>query len=189
MRDIAFSSPGFRLPDVGEDFPTHALLVRLTVGQQALAGRDDRHAQATEDLGQAGALRVHAQTGLADPADTGDRALTATAVLELDGQGLADGGLALVVEVVGDLPGGDVTLLEQDLRDASLQLAVRHGDRVVVRLVGVAQTRQHVCDRVSHCHGVCSLSKWFRVVRRPRDLLRIWGCYQLDLVTPGSSPR
>src|SRR3954469_1522409 len=36
IRDIALSSPGFRLPDVGEDFPTHALLVGLTVGQQPL---------------------------------------------------------------------------------------------------------------------------------------------------------
>src|SRR4051794_38961481 len=49
MRDIAFSSPGFRLPDVGEDFPTHALLVSLTVGQQAGARRDDRDTEATED--------------------------------------------------------------------------------------------------------------------------------------------
>jgi hypothetical protein len=98
-------SPGFRLPDVGENFPTHALLVGLAVGEQPLAGRDDRDAEATEDLGQAGALRVDAQTGLADPADAGDRALTAAAVLELDLEGLADGGLALGVGVVGDLYG------------------------------------------------------------------------------------
>src|SRR5690348_17010805 len=104
MRDIALSSPGFRLPDVGEDFPTYALLVGLAVGQQALAGRDDRDTQATEDLGQRGALRVDAQTGLADPAHAGERALAAAAVLELDGQGLADSRLALLVEVVGDLP-------------------------------------------------------------------------------------
>src|SRR5207342_1965547 len=68
-------------PDVGEDFPTHALLVGLAVGQQALAGRDDRHAEATEDLGQTGVLRVHAEAGLADAADAGDRALTVAAVL------------------------------------------------------------------------------------------------------------
>src|SRR5690242_10107686 len=74
MRDIAFSSPGFRLPDVGEDFPTYALLVGLAVGQQPLARRDDRDAQATEDLRQRGALGVHPQTGLADPAYAGQRA-------------------------------------------------------------------------------------------------------------------
>src|SRR6476620_4122415 len=62
MRDIASTSASWS-PDVGEDFPTHTLAVGLTVGQQALAGRDDRDAETTEDLGQAGALGVHAQTG------------------------------------------------------------------------------------------------------------------------------
>src|SRR3954452_19053661 len=80
-------------------------------------------------------------------------------LFQLEREGPADGGLALRVDVVGDLPGGDVTLLLEDLRDACLQLAVGHGDRVVVRLVGVAQTGQHVCDRVSHGHGVCVLSR------------------------------
>src|SRR5688500_3725770 len=40
--DISSSSSSLSSPDVGEDFPTHALLVRLAVGQQTLAGRDDR---------------------------------------------------------------------------------------------------------------------------------------------------
>src|ERR1700689_5811419 len=43
IRDIAVS-----LPDVGEDFPPHALLVCLLVGHQAARGRDDRDAEATE---------------------------------------------------------------------------------------------------------------------------------------------
>src|SRR4051794_4633911 len=163
MRDIVLSSCSW-LPDVGEDFPTHALLVGLTVGEQPLAGRDDRDAEAAEHLGQGGVLGVHAQAGLADPAYAGDRALAVAAVLELDDQGLAHGGLALRVGVVGDLPGGDVALLLKDLRDAGLELAVGHGNGVVERLVGVAQTGQHVCDRVSHRHDVCSLSKWFRAI-------------------------
>src|SRR3978361_1938795 len=57
MRDIAeclLSVSG--LPAVGEDFPTHALLVRLAVGEQTLAGGDDGDAEATEHLGQAGVL-------------------------------------------------------------------------------------------------------------------------------------
>src|SRR6186997_1936570 len=66
MRDMSSSPPGLSSPDVGEDFPTHALLVGLTVGEQPLAGRDDRDAEAAEHLGQAGVLGVHAQTGLAD---------------------------------------------------------------------------------------------------------------------------
>src|SRR6476469_572666 len=147
MRDIAIP-PGSWSPDVGEDFPTHALAVGLTVGEQPLAGRDDRDAEAAEHLGQAGVLGVHTQAGLADPAYAGDGALAVAAVLELDVQRLADHSLE-----VADLEGGDVPLLLEDLGDALLQLAVGHRHRVVVRLVGVAQTGQHVCDRVSHRHG------------------------------------
>src|SRR5690349_8193683 len=61
IRDMLVSPLGPSSPDVGEDFPTHALLVRLAVGQQALARRDDRDAEAAEHLGQAGVLGVHAQ--------------------------------------------------------------------------------------------------------------------------------
>src|SRR6185312_12999698 len=148
MRDIASTSASWS-PDVGEDFPTHALLVGLTVGEQALAGRDDGDAEATEHLGQRGVLGVHAQAGLADPAYAGDGTLALPAVLQLDLESLADD-----LFVVGDLEGGDVPLLLEDLGNALLELAVRHRHRVVVRLVGVAQTGQHVCDRVSHGHGV-----------------------------------
>src|SRR5919112_2940069 len=58
IRDMSVSSLSPWSPDVGEDFPTHALLVGLTVGQQTLAGRDDRHAQAAEHAGQPGGLGV-----------------------------------------------------------------------------------------------------------------------------------
>src|SRR4029079_10199504 len=143
-----FAGPRSWLPDVGEDFPTYTLAIGLSVGEQALAGRDDRDTEAAEHLGQRGVLGVHAQAGLADPAYAGDGALAVATVLELDVQRLADHTL-----VVRDVEGGDVPLLLEDLSDALLELAVRHRDRVVVRLVGVAQTRQHVCDRVSHGHG------------------------------------
>src|SRR6476660_6584774 len=150
MRDIAVPTSSLvRSPDVGEDFPTHALLVRLAVGQQSLARRDDRDAQAAEHLRQAAGLGVHAQAGLADAADAGDRALPVLAVLQRDRQRLADSALDGLVHLVG----GHVALLLEDVGDARLQLAVGHGHRVVVRLVGVAQTGQHVCDRVSHRHG------------------------------------
>src|SRR3954447_17898752 len=167
MRDIAVSPPGLSSPDVGEDFPTHALLVGLTVGEQPLAGRDDRDAEAAEHLGQAGVLGVDAQPGLADPPDTGDRALPVAAVLQRDGQGLLD--LALLRVLHGER--GDVALLLEDLRDALLDLAVRHRHGVVEGLVRVAQTGQHVCDRVGHRHGSVFLLDWFpRVVVRTCDV-------------------
>src|SRR3954452_1697540 len=77
------------LVDVGEDFPTHALLVGLAVGQQAARRRDDRDAEATEDLGEVASLRVDAQAGLGDATDTGDGPLAVRAVLEVDREDLA----------------------------------------------------------------------------------------------------
>src|SRR5919107_1307097 len=149
MRDMLFLSRSRRSPDVGDDFATHAGSVRLLVGQQALGGRDDRDAEAAEDLGQAGRLRVHPQTGLGDAADAGDRALTVLAVLQGDGEGLADLALLGLVDRVA----GDVTLAREDLGDADLDLAVRHDGLVVVRLVGVPETGQHVRNRVCHGHS------------------------------------
>src|SRR3954469_24685373 len=95
MRDMLVSLLlALSSPDVGEDFPTHALLVRLAVGQQALARRDDRDDQAAETPRQGGAPGVLPEAGLADAADAGDRALPVAAVLEGDGQRLADSALS-----------------------------------------------------------------------------------------------
>src|SRR5690606_41175771 len=91
-------------PDVGEDFPAHSVGVGLTVRLQTLARGDDRHAQAAEDLRKVGGLRVDAKTRLADASAAADRALAVRAVLERDGQRLADLALARLGHgVVGDV--------------------------------------------------------------------------------------
>src|SRR4029079_7737071 len=77
------------LPDVGEDFPTHALLVGLAVGQQALAGRDDRDTQSAEHLRKAGALGVDPEAWLADAAYARNGALAVATELEGDVERLA----------------------------------------------------------------------------------------------------
>src|SRR6201986_5500870 len=79
---LDISSPP--LPDVGEDFPAHATLLGLLVGHQAARRRDDRDAESAEDPGQVVLLRVYAQTGLGDPLDARDGALTRVAVLQHD---------------------------------------------------------------------------------------------------------
>src|SRR5215467_11529588 len=98
------------LPDVGEDFPAHAALLGLLVGQQPAGGGDDRHAEAAEHLGQVVLLRVHAQAGLGHPLDAGDGALTGVPVLQRHHEVLADFGVFYP-------PSGDVALLLEDLRD------------------------------------------------------------------------
>src|SRR5918997_2904358 len=137
IRDMAYLLSG--LPDVGEDFAADALGLCLLVGEEAGGRGQDRHAEAAQDLGQVGGLAVLAQAGLRHAAKTGDGTLTAGAVLERDGEVLAH------LRVLHG-PACDVALGLQDRGDTNLQLRRRHGDRVVVRRVRVAQTRQHVCD-------------------------------------------
>src|SRR3954452_665057 len=151
IRDISTS------PDVGEDFPAYSTLGGLLVGQQPGGRRDDRRAEAAEDPREAGRLRVHAQPGLGHPADAGDAALTVRPVLEVDRQRAAD----LALGRIGDLEAGNVALLLQDLGDVRLELRVRHLHGVVERAVGVAQTSEHVCDRVGHCHSCTTFSRGF----------------------------
>src|SRR5690606_596829 len=166
MRDIA-SGLLSRSPDVGEDFPTHTLLGSLLVGQEAGGRGQDRHAQSAEDLGQVGGLRVHAQARLRDAADPGDGALAAVGVLELEDERLAHLGLLLT-------PAEDVALCLQDVRDAGLELRIRHGRGLVVRPGGVPDPREHVRDRVGHGHVCCFFLTWFplRPVTGPWDLWR-----------------
>src|SRR3954447_3416545 len=142
MRDMV-SNPS---PDVGEDFAAHAVLVRLPLGLKAVRRRDDRDAEAAEDPGQIGRLRVDPQAGLGDPAQARDAPLAVAAVLQLDHQDLADLGVLGAVR-------RDVALALQDLGDRDLQLRVRHRDLVVVGRVRVAQTCEHVRDRIGHRHG------------------------------------
>src|SRR5688500_4698789 len=122
IRDMSSLLLVSSLPDVGEDFPTHALLVCLAVGQQALARRDDRDTQSAENLRETRALGVDPETGLADPANARDGALPVAAVLEGDGERLAHLALGRLLHVVRR----DVALLLEDLCNAGLQLAVRH---------------------------------------------------------------
>src|SRR4051794_10298026 len=148
IRDMS-ESP---LPDEGEDFPANAPLAGLPVGQQPLGRRNDRDTQAAEHPGELVGLGVHPETGLGHALDTGEAALAALAVLELNHQALADCALLGLLS----RPGGDVSLGLEDLGDVRLDLRVGHGHLVVVRLVGVTQTREHVCDRVRHRHGYSS---------------------------------
>src|SRR5688500_1398059 len=110
MRDM---SPYLPSPDVGEDFPAYPSMVGLPVGEQPLAGRDDRDTQSAEHPGQAGALGVHPQARLGDPAHAHQGALPLLAVLEGEDERLAHRTLGRLL----DLPGGDVALLLEDLGD------------------------------------------------------------------------
>src|SRR5690606_7130602 len=154
MRDIALSPP---LPDVGEDFAAHAVAHGLTVGLEAGRRRDDRDAEATENLRQVVGFRVHTQTRLRHAAEAGDAALTVRTELELHDEVLVLlAGLGAVVR--------DVTLTLEDLGDVLLDLRVPERHLVVVRRVRVPQTWQTVCARAGHRHG--DLSTFLALVPR-----------------------
>src|ERR1022692_1260655 len=145
MRPIRYIAGS--LPDVGEDFPAYALLVRLLVGHQPARSGNDRDAQAAEYPREVVLPRVHPQARLGYPLEPGDRALAGGPELEHDHEALAD------LRVLHP-PARDVALLLEDLGDMHLDLGVRHGHGVVVCRIGVAQPGQHVCDRVGHGHGL-----------------------------------
>src|SRR5690606_22732711 len=136
------------LPDEGEDFPAHPSLAGLPVGQQPLGRGDDGDAQPTQHARELGGLRVHPQPRPGHPSQAGQAAFPVLAVLELHRQGTADRPLGRLLH----RPGGDVPLGLEHLGHVRLQLRVRHRHLIVVRLVPVAQTGQHVCDRVGHGH-------------------------------------
>src|SRR5450830_1740770 len=106
--------------------------------------------ESAENPGQVGGLGIHTQTWLRDAAYPRERALSVRAELQLDGEVLANRGVL-------HLPAGHVTFSLQDLRNVRLQLRVRHGYRVVVSRVRIAQTCQHVCNRIGHCHRASAL--------------------------------
>src|SRR6266849_5318094 len=126
------------LPNVGEDFPAQSLALGLAAGHETGRGRDDGDAQTAEDPRHLGLARVHAQTRLADAAQTRHRRDLAADVLHLEHE-LARRWL---------LERGDEALALEDLRDLDLRPRRRHGHALVAGARGVPHAREHVADRV-----------------------------------------
>src|SRR5690606_12670163 len=161
-------------PPVAEDLAAPPAPARLSVGQQPLAGRDARDAQAPEHAGDLVGLRVDAQAGLGHALEARDGARAVGAVLHADAQGLA--GLADVLLHVVPL---DVPLGREDARQGLLQLARGHAHLVVHRHVGVADPGEHVGDGVGHGHGASTpftSSPWSRRAARLRARARAGRC-------------
>src|ERR1700730_7921615 len=63
------------LPDVRQDFATHALAQRLAPAHDAFGRAEDGDSEPAEDPGDLRLARVDAQAGTADPLHPGDHAL------------------------------------------------------------------------------------------------------------------
>ena len=127
------------------------------VGHDALGSGYDRDAETTQHAGQLVGAHIDAQAGLGHAAQAGDNLLLAGVVL----QGDADGALSTVVN---DLEGLDVALVQQDLSDALLHVGSGNIHGLVLGIVGVADTGEHIGNRISDVH-TCS-SSYFRVTGR-----------------------
>ncbi len=82
IRDISsFTSVS---PDITEHLAADALLARLAVGHEALARREHRHPEATEDPRQPVGPAVDPQAGLGDALQPADHSCAVGGVLERD---------------------------------------------------------------------------------------------------------
>src|SRR3989442_9191487 len=151
-------------PHVCEHFATDAPSRGVAVGHDPLRGGHDGDTEPTEHTRKPVAPRVHATARRRDPAQAGDRALTALAVLESYTERLLHP-LALSGEPV------DVAFGGQDPEHRLVQLRHPRDQVVLVRKVGVADPREQIGDRIRDV---------------ARELLR--GAHHDDFVTPGNSP-
>src|SRR6266545_2258180 len=157
-------------PDETDDLSADSLLLGGPARYDPAGRGEDRRAHAPEHPRQPVLPSVHAAPGLRDALEVGDDPFPIATELQLDDQAVEGAVLSLVLlpaVVVGGAENAvvaDVTLLLEDAGDLLLELGVRHLGGLVHRLVGVAEAREHVCDRIC-VHG-----------------------YQLDLVMPGIWP-
>src|SRR5690606_998426 len=140
MRDMVLASSGHD----AEHFAADAVGARLAIGHHAARGRQDRHAQAVHDPGDVVAAAIHAQPRLRHALQALDHRL-ARVVLEADAQLLLRAFLPHR-EVL------DVALVLEDLGDGGLQPGGRHRHFRMAHHLGIADTHQHVGDRIGHAH-------------------------------------
>src|SRR4051794_3923961 len=133
------------LPDEADHFAADTLLLGGATRDHAPGGGKDSGPHSAQNARQTVLARVDAAARLRDALQVGDDALAVAAELELDHERVE--ALALV-----DVEIGDVALLLQEPCDLLLEARGRHRRRRVHRLVGVADAREHVGNRVGH-HG------------------------------------
>src|SRR5665647_1141147 len=149
------------LPDVREDFAAELGLASLRAGHDPLAGADDDDAQAAQDPGDVRLAGVDAEAGLADALEPGEDRCLAVDVLEVEREDGVDPVAALA-------EGGDEALIDEDACDLELHPGCRHDHLEVVRARRIADTREHVRDRIGDVHGRLTSSTSSRPGPRPR---------------------
>src|ERR1700681_4957105 len=168
---IRDNCPSYLLPDVRQHFAAEALAQRLAPAHDPFRCAEDGDPEPTENPGDLCFARINPQSWAADPLQPGDHSRAVRAGLEDDTHGL--GGA-----VSFDLVSRYIPLVLQHSRDFELELGGRHLDLRVSGGVRIADTRQHVRDRVGDDTRRSALDRF----------CENGGHHQLDFVTPGIRP-
>src|SRR3712207_5179080 len=155
-RDI-FESPWFcadasALEDLAEHFAAHVLLPGLVIGHHALRRRENGDAEAVSHARHGVDGSIHAAARLGDALDGADHRL-AVIVLQLDRK-LSPAIAELRLRVVAD-----VALGLEDFENASAQLRARGGNSTATAHLRVADTGEHIAQRIVD-HMMPSLTSW-----------------------------
>src|SRR5262245_5623928 len=141
------------LPHEANDLSTDAALLRRSAGDHAGRRGEDRRPHPTEHPREPVLARVDAAARLGDPLEVGDDALAVPAEPQLDHEGIE--ALALA-----DVEVADVSLLLEQAGDVLLEARSGHLDRVLQRLVGVADAGEHVGDRIGQHQTPPTTNSW-----------------------------
>src|SRR5215204_6486362 len=149
------------LPDEANDLSADAALLSGSAGDHAGRRGEDRRPHPTEHPREPVLARVDAAARLGDPLEVGDDALAVPAEPQFDDESIEALAVADVVIV-------DVALLLEQARDVHLNARGGHLDRVLQRLVRVADSGEHVGDRIGQHLVPPTTSSWSCQGSRPR---------------------
>src|SRR6185503_179864 len=136
MRDI--------LKYLRQHFAADILLARLGVAEDAARGRDDHRPQTVADVRQLAGAGVHPAAGLRDARQMVDRRL-ALKILKVDAQALLPGENLFGIAA-------DIAFALKHIEHIGAQPRRRRQDRILARLLAVADAGEHVTQWIGHRH-------------------------------------
>src|SRR5205085_4656263 len=139
MRDMET----FSLPNLAEDFAAHALAHGIVAGKNALRGRHNGQTESAKDLRDLFFAAIDAPSGTGDALDAVNDRLAVIRVFEIEAK-------SRLRAFLDDLVIGNEALALEDLRHFHFEFRRRQLDTIVPRRNSIADSREHVGDRVCH---------------------------------------
>ena len=121
------------------------------IGHDALRGRNDGDAEAVGDTRHVADRSVDTATGLRDTLDLADDGL-ALEVLKLDFE------LETTVTEIRRRVAADVAFVLEDVEHVLTQARARRQNLALATHLRVADTGEHIAQRIIHRHGPCPLT-------------------------------